>query len=127
MNDKAKIEGILLVSGSKGISVVEIKKMFDNKTADDIKEIIKEISKKYENDDECGFTIKVFGNTFYLLTKSNLKNDIEKVVTNYRKTPLTPAIMEILSIIAYNSPCTISTVENIRGTSADNIIKKLES
>ena len=42
-----------------------------------------------------------------------------------KNAPLTPAAMEVLTIIAYNQPVTKSFVEHIRGTDSSSVVNSL--
>ncbi|MDR1235227.1 MAG: SMC-Scp complex subunit ScpB [Mycoplasmataceae bacterium] len=126
MNVKSIIESILYVSGNDGIDVNDIKKVV-NLPADEIRKVIKEIQETYKSNPDSGFTIKAYGAHFYLLTKTENKEFISKLIDVRLKNPLTPAVMETLAIIAYNSPCTGVKIDEIRGTSSDGALKRLES
>ncbi|MDR3330412.1 MAG: SMC-Scp complex subunit ScpB [Mycoplasmataceae bacterium] len=126
MSSKSIIESILYVSGSDGVDIADIKKVI-NLPTDDIRNIIKEIKSSYESNLDSGFTIKVYGSHYYLLTKPENKEFISKLIDVRLKNPLTPAVMETLAIIAYNTPCTGVKVDEIRGSSSDGALKRLES
>ncbi|MDR3257880.1 MAG: SMC-Scp complex subunit ScpB [Mycoplasmataceae bacterium] len=126
MNTKSIIESILYVSGSDGLDISDIKKVI-NLPADDIRKLIKEMKNSYDTNADTGFTIKTYGSHFYLLTKPENKEFISKLIDVRLKNPLTPAVMETLAIIAYNNPCTGVKVDEIRGSSSDGALKRLES
>lgn len=126
MNVKSVIEGILYVSGNDGIDVNDIKKVI-NMPVDDIRKLMKEMKQGYDSNPDCGFTIKPYGSHYYLLTKPENKEFISKLIDVRLKNPLTPAVMETLAIVAYNNPCTGVKVDEIRGTSSDNALKRLEA
>jgi segregation and condensation protein B len=126
MNIKSIIEGILYVSGNDGIDVNDIKKVI-NLPVDDIRKVIKEIQTSYDHDPDRGFIIKPYGTHYYLLTKPENREFISKLIDVRLKNPLTPALMETLAIIAYNNPCTGVKVDEIRGTTSENALKRLET
>ncbi|MDR0739451.1 MAG: SMC-Scp complex subunit ScpB [Mycoplasmataceae bacterium] len=126
MSNKSIIESILYISGNDGIDINSIKKVI-NLPADDLRKIVKEIKTSYEDNPDSGFLIKIYGSHYYLLTKPENKEFIGKLIDVRLKNPLTPAIMETLAIVAYNSPCTGVKIDEIRGTSSDGALKRLES
>jgi segregation and condensation protein B len=126
MENKSIIESLLYVSGSEGIDIADIKKVVDLPT-DDLRKLIKEMKETLDQNINSGLTIKVYGTHYYLLTKPDNKSYVAKLIDVRLKNPLTPAVLETLAIIAYNNPCTVAKVEDIRGVSSENALKRLES
>jgi segregation and condensation protein B len=124
MNNKSVIESILYVSGSEGIDVGEMKKVL-NIPVDEIRKIIKEMKEEYDTNPNMGLTIKTYGSSYYLLTKPENKDFVSKLIDIRVKNPLSPSILESLAIIAYNSPCQKSKIDEIRGINSDGAINKL--
>jgi segregation and condensation protein B len=126
VNVKSIIESILYISGNDGVDVSDIKKVV-NLPTEEIRQLIKSMKQHYEQNPDSGFVIKIYGSHFYLLTKPENKEFIGKLIDVRLKNPLTPAVMETLAIIAYNNPCTGVKVDEIRGTSSENALKRLEN
>jgi len=124
MNNKSVIESILYTVGIEGIEISSIKKVLDIPT-DEIRNLIKEIGNKMANDPECGFTIKAYGERYYLLTKQENHEALAKLIDVKTKNPLTPALLETLAIIAYNQPCTRSKIEEIRNIDPTFAVERL--
>ncbi|GHU32836.1 hypothetical protein FACS1894166_06980 [Bacilli bacterium] len=53
MNNKSIIESLLYVSGNDGIDTADIKKVIGI-TADEIRDIIKQLKKMYDDNPDCG-------------------------------------------------------------------------
>jgi segregation and condensation protein B len=123
-NNKSIIESLLYVAGADGIDVADIKRVI-GLPSDEIRKLIKEIAKQYELNYESGLTIKIYGDHYYLFTKPENKDAIAKLNDVRLKNPLTPALMETLAIIAYNSPCTRSKVDDVRGSNSEGPINRL--
>ncbi|MDE7433921.1 MAG: SMC-Scp complex subunit ScpB [Mycoplasmoidaceae bacterium] len=126
MNNYSIIESILYTSGNDGVDINTFKKVL-NIPAEEIVKMIDELKDKYANDEKSGFLIKKYGSSFYLLSKEENAEYISKALNYINKNPLTPAMMETLSIIAYNNPATGAMVEKIRGVDSKNAINKLIS
>lgn len=124
MNNKSIIESILYTSGNDGVDINTFKKVLGIESEEIIK-LINELKTKYESDQDSGLLIKKYGNSFYLLSKEDNNQDIAKAMNYASKNPLTPAMMEVLAIIAYNNPCTSTKIEKIRGVDSKNAISKL--
>ncbi|MBP5256951.1 MAG: SMC-Scp complex subunit ScpB [Mycoplasma sp.] len=123
-NTKSIIESLLYMKGSDGTTINEIKKVV-NISTDDIRRILKEMKKEYDQNDERGITIEQYGDTFRLLTKKQNHDILSLIYDIKTKNPLTQSLLETLAIIAYNQPCASSYVEKIRGHNALNALEKL--
>ena len=123
MNLKSVVEGILFVVGDEGITIKELSEVL-NISDNEVKEILTNLRKDYESP-ERGLRISFLGNTFKLTTKSEHKEYYEKLVTNSRNFNLSNASLETLAIIAYNEPITRVKIDEIRGVSSVQIVRKL--
>lgn len=123
MNLKSVTEGILFVVGDEGITIKELSEIL-NSTEEEVKEILSNLRRDYESEDR-GLRISFLGNTFKLTTKSEHKEYYEKLVTDSRNFTLSNASLETLAIIAYNEPITRVKVDEIRGVSSIQIVRKL--
>lgn len=123
MNIKGITEGILFVVGDEGITLEELSKTL-GVTEEEVKEALTQLRKDYESEDR-GLRISFLGNTFKLTTKSEHKEYYEKLVTDSHTFTLSNASLETLAIIAYNEPITRIRIDNIRGVSSSQIVRKL--
>lgn len=123
MEYKSVVEGILFIVGDEGTTLKEISETL-NITESEVKEILTELRKDYEKSDR-GIRISFLGNTFKLTTKSEHKEFYEKLVTDSHEFSLSNAALETLAIIAYNEPITRIKIDQIRGVSSIQIIRKL--
>lgn len=123
MNLKSVTEGILFVVGDDGISIKELCEILEVDESE-VKTILSELRKDYESN-ERGIRISFLGNTFKLTTKSEHKLYYEKLVTDGKSYTLSDASLETLAIIAYNEPITRIKIDEIRGVSSGQIVRKL--
>jgi len=123
MNMKSITEGILFVVGDEGITIEDLSKIL-NINEDEVKKILTELRKDYDSP-ERGIRISFLGNTFKLTTKSEHKEYYEHLVTDGRVFTLSNASLETLAIIAYNEPITRIKIDEIRGVSSTQIVRKL--
>ncbi len=123
MNLKSVTEGILFVVGDEGITLNELSEIL-NVSDNEVKDILTELRKDYESPSR-GLRISFLGNTFKLTTKSEHKEYYEKLVTDSRNYTLSNASLETLAIIAYNEPITRVRIDDIRGVSSGQIVRKL--
>lgn len=123
MKYKNIVEGILFIVGDEGTTIKEIANTL-NISEIEVKEALTELRKDYESPDR-GIRISFLGNTFKLTTKSEHKKFYEKLVTDSHEFTLSNAALETLAIIAYNEPITRIRIDQIRGVSSIQIIRKL--
>lgn len=120
---KGLIEGLLFVSGEDGLTIDELSNITE-KSKEDIKELIKELYKDYD-DDSRGIRIEYLGNHFKLTTKKEHKEYYKKMLENEENTSLSNSALETLAIIAYNAPITRNAIDEIRGVNSSYAVRKL--
>ena len=123
MNYEAVLEGMLFVVGDDGLTINKIKDVL-NLDDDGAKRLILSLKEKYENSDR-GIRINYLGNTFKLTTKEEHKSYYQKLIENPETNTLSQSALETLAIIVYNEPVTRITVDEIRGVSSREIMRKL--
>lgn len=123
MNYEAVLEGMLFVVGDDGLTINQIKDVL-NLDDDGAKRLILSLKEKYENSDR-GIRINYLGNTFKLMTKEEHKSYYQKLIENPETNTLSQSALETLAIIVYNEPVTRITVDEIRGVSSREIMRKL--
>ena len=123
MNKLGVLEGLLFVVGDEGLTLNQIMLSLeiDEKEA---KELLLNLKQTYE-DDSRGIRISFLGNAFKLTTKAEHKCFYQKLLLNEETNSLSDAAMETIAIIAYNQPITRVEVDNMRGVSSSQIIRKL--
>jgi segregation and condensation protein B len=123
MNLKAVLEGLLFVVGDDGLTLEQIIDVMDI-DEDQAKEVLMALRSEYESDDR-GIRINFLGNTFKLTTKAEHKNYYQKLIENPQNNNLSQSALEILAIVVYNEPVTRVQVDNIRGVSSSQMMRKL--
>ncbi|MGL4947811.1 MAG: SMC-Scp complex subunit ScpB [Mycoplasma sp.] len=121
---KSLIESALYVCGNEGISLNDIKKLTELHSTE-IRKILKDMTNEYDNDQSRGITIKIFGERYKLMSKSENREDLSKLITLKYRNPLSNKVMETLAIIAYNQPCTKGIIQDIRGKDPTGAVQKL--
>ena len=123
MNKKAILEGLLFVVGDDGLTIEQIKDILSI-DSDEAKELIGDLQKDYDEPNR-GIRIGFLGNTFKLTTKKEHKMYYQKLIENPESNVLSNAALETLAIVAYNAPITRIKVDEIRGVSSSQMMKKL--
>lgn len=119
---KAVLEGLLFVVGDDGITLSEICNVLEI-DEDTAKELVLSLKSDYQKEDR-GLRIDYLGNSLKLTTKREHKEYYKKLIEESNHT-LSQAALETLAIIAYNEPITRIKVDEIRGISSTQMIRKL--
>ncbi len=117
------LEGLLFVIGDEGLTLEQIKDLLSI-SEEECTQVVKMLREKYQ-DEKSGIQLVFLGNSFKLATKKEHKDYYQKLVENPATNTLTQAALETLAIIAYNEPVTIQEIENIRGVSSREIVRRL--
>ncbi len=89
-----------------------------------VEEALQQLNTKY-NEPGNGLEIIQFAGGYTLSPKPRLWDFLKERYGQKNDKRLSRAAMETLSIIAYSQPITKGEIENIRGVSADNMIRML--
>lgn len=123
MNLEALIEGLLFVVGEDGLTLQQLEEIIGI-SSDEIKNGLASLRDKYEHDDR-GIRINILGNKMKLTTKKEHKEYYQRLIENPGTNVLSQSALETLAIIAYNQPITRLDVDEIRGVSSSQMIRKL--
>lgn len=70
-------------------------------------------------------TVLRLGGSYQLAVRTEYYECVKAAAENKKNAPLSPAAMEVLTIIAYNQPVTKSFVEHIRGIDSSSVVNSL--
>ena len=117
------LEGLLFVAGDEGLNLEQICDILSI-NMDEAKQLLIELKESYENDNR-GIRISYLGDAFKLTTKPEHKEYYQKFMINPVSNTLSDAALETIAIIAYHQPITRVEVDNLRGVSTSQVIRKL--
>ncbi|MEG1494917.1 MAG: SMC-Scp complex subunit ScpB [Bacilli bacterium] len=123
MNLEAVLEGLLFVVGDEGLTMSQIKDILQIDESE-ARVLISSLRAKYDEPDR-GIRINFLGDTFKLTTKKEHKEYFERLIENPESNTLSQAALETLAIVAYNQPLTRIKVDEIRGVSSSQMMRKL--
>ncbi|ATG97277.1 SMC-Scp complex subunit ScpB [Mesoplasma lactucae] len=130
MNKKeleAIIEGMLFVNGDDGISLATLLEVLNEEKPSDIKKAIDALEEKYEKDEASALSIQRFDkNKYRLQTKTRYNEYLAKLSYVDQPRKLSPSMVEVLSIIAYQQPITKSKVDKLRNADSAYQIQRLK-
>ncbi len=119
------IEGLIFVVGDEGITLEQLL-IVTEKNESILNDVINKLIEKYQHSHH-GFELVNYGGIFKFLTKQSLHPYMERLFKNTKASNLSQSALETLAIIAYNQPIEKSEIEEIRGVSADHMLRKLIS
>ena len=119
----AVLEGLLFVTGDEGLTAAQAADTLgvSEKQAE---ELFAQLQKAWQSDDR-GLEVVRYGDIYRFLTKAIVHSYAARLFSKDVKTQLSQAALETLAIIAYKQPVTRVEIEEIRGVSADAMLRKL--
>lgn len=113
----------VLFSGGEPLSIDRFSQVFDI-TPEKVVEVMEALSKRLNAKDK-GVELVRMENTYQLATKKEYAGYIKKMFDIKRRTPLSPAALEVLAVVAYNQPVTKSFIEQVRGVDCSGVVTTL--
>lgn len=91
---------------------------------DTLTKLIQLLGDRYESE-ASALTVMKLGKSYQLAVKAEFIDYVRAALETKKNTPLSPAAMEVLTIIAYNQPVTKGFVEHIRGIDSSSVVNSL--
>ena len=117
------LEGLLFAVGDEGISTQQLEYVLEVNEVE-IKSLLIELRERYASISSGIDIIEVAG-VYKMTTKKDHAIYLKRLIQNPNQRGLSNAALEVLAIIAYRQPITRHEIENIRGASIDNVLRKL--
>lgn len=116
------IEAILFASGD----AIELSKLSETLLIDEkiVKNLIDRIRNRYA-EQESPFEVQYLDHCCQMGVLPQYAPMIREALELRKNTPLTPAALEVLAVIAYNQPVTRSFIEQVRGVDCSSIVRGL--
>lgn len=91
---------------------------------DTLEKLINLLSDRYESTSSSLQVMKL-GSCYQLAVRADYSEYVRAALETKKNTPLSPAAMEVLTIVAYNQPVTKGFVEHIRGIDSSSVVNSL--
>ena len=124
-NIEAITEGLLYLVGEDGARVEQIALAIE-KSLEDTKIILENIQRKYSSE-LYGIELVGYGSVYKFVTKKDVYPYAQALFGAAKTSSLSQAALETLAIIAYKQPITRIEIEELRGVSADVMLRKLQA
>lgn len=118
------IESFLFLVGDEGLTVKQLTVLTERQEAE-VNIAIDWLRLSYEQRNESGITLKLFGGAYRLVTKAEFVDDIKRLLENPSPKSMTQASLEVLAIIAYRQPVTRVEIDDLRGVKSEGPISTL--
>lgn len=124
-NIEAIVEGLLYIVGEDGAKVEQLAVAIE-KSIEDTKTILSNIQKKYASE-TYGIELVGYGSVYKFVSKKDVYPYAQVLFGVSKQSTLSQAALETLAIIAYKQPITRIEIEELRGVSADVMLRKLQA
>lgn len=124
-NMEAIVEGLLYVVGEDGAKVEQLAAAIE-KSIEDTNIILENIQRKYASE-LYGIELVGYGSVYKFITKKAVFPYAQELFGTSKTNTLSQAALETLAIIAYKQPITRVEIEELRGVSADVMLRKLQA
>ena len=124
-NIEAIVEGLLYVVGEDGIRAEQLAVVIE-KSLEDTNIILQNIQRKYASE-LYGIELVGYGSIYKFITKKDIYPYAQALFGETKTNSLSQAALETLAIIAYNQPITRIEIEELRGVSAEVMLRKLQA
>lgn len=113
----------VLFSGGEPQSIDRFSQVFDI-APEKVVKVMESLEKKLK-EQKSGLELLRLDNTYQLATRAEYGDYIKKMFDIRRRTPLSPAALEVLAVVAYNQPVTKSFIEQVRGVDCSGVVTTL--
>ena len=119
------VEGILYVVGEDGISLHKLSETLSCEENEALA-LLENIQERYE-DPSFGIRLVHYGESYKFVSKEEISPYLKKLFSINKPDALSQSALETLAIIAYKQPVTRVEIEELRGVSAETMLRKLLS
>ena len=119
---KGALEAVLFAHGEP-VSAARLADVFELDEAELLR-VLAAMRDEYEAAGR-GICLLRLEDSWQLATKPAFSSYVKRALDNRRNTPLSPAAMEVLAVIAYNQPVSRSFVEQVRGVDSTSTVQTL--
>lgn len=118
----AAVEAVLFACGEP----IELERLAEAAEVEEetAERIIERLNDRYAEQGSAVVIGKLDG-SYQMMTKPEYARYIKTAMETRRQTPLSPAALEVLAIVAYNQPVTRGFVDQVRGVDSGGVVRSL--
>ncbi len=113
----------VLFAGGEPISIDRLSQVFEI-SPEEVVSAADSLAEKMKKN-KSGLELLRLENTYQLATKTEYVGYIKRAFDIRRRTPLSAAALEVLSVVAYNQPVTRAFIEQVRGVDCSSVVTTL--
>ena len=117
------LEGLLFAVGDEGLTLMQASYVLEVDELE-VQSLLIDLKARYEAKN-AGLAIIEVGDVHKLTTKKDHAVYLKRLIQNPNQRGLSNAALEVLAIIAYRQPITRHEIEQIRGSSSENVIRRM--
>jgi segregation and condensation protein B len=117
------VECLIFIS-TEPLPLEKMKDLLDEYPSEDIEKALDELLESYRSN-ERGLQIVSRGGGYLFVTKPQYDPWINKFLRDEKRSKLSPAALETLSVVAYHQPVTLAEISAVRGVDASHSLKTL--
>lgn len=121
---KNALEALLFACGEP-VSTAQLAQALEL-DSETVQRVLDDMQQMYAGADR-GLVLLRLEDRWQLASKPEFAGHVKKVLDNRRNTPLSPAALEALAIIAYNQPVSRSFIDQVRGVDSASAVQTLQA
>jgi segregation and condensation protein B len=125
MSQLAKLLEAAFFSAARPLSLSELRALEPEASDEDLRRAVDELRDRYESGGH-GVELVELADGFQVLTRREYAEAIAEARIVQRPRKLSAAAIETLAIIAYRQPVGRAEIEEVRGVSADGVVRSLQ-
>lgn len=86
--------------------------------------LVEQLNQRYDSG-KSALRVAVLDGSYQLVTRQGYGEAVRRALETKHAQPLSPAAMEVLTVIAYNQPVTKGFVEHVRGVDSSSVVNSL--
>jgi len=114
----------LLFASDEPLNIVAIRKVIEDLTAGQVKDILETLKAEYELEGRGVALLEIAGG-YVLSTRETCAPWVEKMMKGKRRIRLSRAALETVAVVAYKQPIGRGEIERIRGVDAGGVLATL--
>lgn len=126
MNETQRIGGLeaMLFANAESVETVRLAEAL-RISCEETELLLEALQKRYDESESGLALIHFEPDRWQMTTRPYYSEIVKRILDTRRNAPLSPAALEVLSVVAYNQPVSRSFIEQVRGVDSSSTVAKL--
>ena len=124
MDSVKQVVEALIFASDVPISATQIRSYVEGTTVKEIQKMVDELNLEYKQTNRAFHVLRV-GGGFQMVSRESYAPWVSKLFQGRRKSRLSQAALETLSVVAFKQPVSKSEIDGIRGVHSDAVLRTL--